>query len=90
MGSLKNEWMERQEHDRNKKIADYLGITIEELDQTEWEIEDITSEDGLIYGYDIVFDSISPKTVLNKIAGLENNRVQVDANLFSNERPDDE
>ena len=60
MGSMKEEWMQRQEDERNEKLATFLGITYDELQQTNWELNENTNDDGLIYGLLVKFDEDIP------------------------------
>ncbi|WP_293887848.1 MULTISPECIES: hypothetical protein [unclassified Sphingobacterium] len=80
---------ELQEEKRDRAIAEELGITYEELGETNFEIDPDNSEDGVVYGYYIVFKDGSSQEVLDKIDGLENNRVYFDTLMFSDEPDDD-
>ncbi len=90
MGSLKDEWMDRQDEDADKKLAEILGITYSELQQTVFRRDTNESKDGLVYHELIVFDpDKSSKDVLNKISGIdENYTVWLDPSLFAG--PDDD
>jgi len=90
MGSLKDEWMRRQEAERDKELANILGISYEELSQTTWEIDENRTEDDLVVNLLVVFDESSPKEILRKIKGLDtNNTVWLDSNAFSEGQYDD-
>ncbi len=51
----------------DKKIADILGITYEELSELEYDFGDIESNDGQIYQNYIQFNPEIGKDILNKI-----------------------
>ncbi|WP_316227766.1 hypothetical protein [Bradyrhizobium sp. SZCCHNR3015] len=72
MGSMKDAMMEQGEPDRDEALATALGITIEELDELDWRLEDHTSKDGLLYGHNVYFGESSDPEVLKKIGGLVN------------------
>jgi len=71
MGYWKEVAISMQESEDDRHLADKLGISFEELCQTDYEIETDESADGLIYGYRIVFNENSPKSILDKIERLE-------------------
>lgn len=74
---------EQYDNDREKAIAKELGITPAELGETDYEIDTDESNDGLVYGYLIKFSQSSPKRILNKIEGLENNQIKIDLSDFN-------
>jgi hypothetical protein len=74
MGYWKEVAIRMQESDDDRHLADKLGISFEELCQTDYEIDTDESSDGLIYGYRIVFSEDSPKSILDKIERLEDGR----------------
>ena len=53
-----------------KKLAELLGITYEELLTTEYEITDNFGEDEIVYDQVLRFTQDSPRSVLDKIIGL--------------------
>jgi hypothetical protein len=78
MGRAKQQWMERQQQRDDEDLARRLGITYEELIQTEWHIETDESNDGLIYQYIVYFED-GPAEILAKISGInEDNQVWLD------------
>ena len=78
MGGAKELWMERQQQRNDEDLARRLGITYEELIQTEWHIETDESNDGLIYQYIVYFEN-GPAEILAKINGInEDNQVWLD------------
>ncbi|NQT78743.1 MAG: hypothetical protein HQ565_13610 [Bacteroidetes bacterium] len=66
--------MERQQEEFEKKLADILGITYDELSEIGYEIETNESKDGLIYNYIIEFPEDSSSEILDKINGLEDRK----------------
>lgn len=71
MGKAKELYMEMREEERDKRLASTLGISFDELNCLQWDLNTNESEDGLVYGYILEFDKGSPKEILNKIEGLE-------------------
>lgn len=65
---------EKLEAEQHNRLAEILGITPDELSQTEYEIHTNESKDEMIYNHFVTFDESSSTTVLNKIEGLDNNR----------------
>jgi hypothetical protein len=73
-------WMDQAENKRNSELADILGITNDELKQTEWELNDENPRYLLVS-----FSDKSPKEILAKIEGLEDdNTIRLDPNAFDN------
>ena len=62
---------EIQEKLEDKRLAATLGISLEDLNQLQWDIGTDESDDGLIYGYIIEFQRDSPKEILERIERLE-------------------
>lgn len=71
MGRVKQHWMEIQEQEQDRKFAALLGVTYEDLDELDFEIETDESKDGIIYNYRIEFSDDSPKHILEKISRLK-------------------
>lgn len=79
MGRAKEQWMEMQQVKDDTKLAEKLGLSYDELNETEWHIESDESKDGLIYQYIVYFED-GPKHILKKIIGLNSdNQVWLDA-----------
>ena len=70
MGGVKDDWIRSDE-----LLAEQLGITPEELDEMDYELDAETSEDGLIYGYYMQFSEECPLYILDKISGLEDGNI---------------
>lgn len=65
----------------NKKIAALLNISISDLEETEFEINTIESDDGHPYYHQIKFSPSSSKKILRKIKHLdENNTIDIQLN----------
>lgn len=70
MGSVKEDMIRSDE-----TLADQLGITPEELEQLDYEVDIEASNDGLIYCYRVEFSEECPLYILDKIVGLEEERI---------------
>ncbi len=80
MTSLKDDMEERETEKRDKKIAAALGITYDELAETDFYID----SEGHDAFFLIVFEQSSPHPVLDKIKGLEGgNTVRLDPSIFN-------
>lgn len=73
MGSLKESYLESDEG-RQENLADALGISWNELSQLDYTVTEDISEDGLLYGYLITFDSNCSAEILSRIAGISKSR----------------
>lgn len=63
--------IDMQERAQDYKLAEILGITVEELDELSYEIETDSSKDGLIYNYRVEFDiDNSNPDIIKKIKNL--------------------
>lgn len=80
---------ELNEEKRDRNIAEQLGILYDELGETNFDIETDSSDDGFIYGYFVVFKEGSSQGVLDKIDGLEDNRVYFDTSQLPDEPDED-
>lgn len=79
---MKDELDAQQEKARNIQLAKILGITPDEISQTDFDIDANESNDGQVYNYIVRFRDSSPKNVLAKIKGLKNNEINIDVNAF--------
>jgi hypothetical protein len=71
-GSAKDYFMHLQEERQDRKLAEKLRIEYDELLQLDHEVEEgHTSNDGMIYYYNIWFSGDSPQEIINKIDGVE-------------------
>ena len=77
-----------ERHD--KELAEFLGITYDELQSTEYHITDHIGNDDMVYGYILTFDTeLSSPEILAKIADLENgDMVLLPLNYY--QQPDDD
>ncbi len=75
MGYFSDIHIEMQERAGEYKLAELLGISIEELDELMYETETDESKDGLIYNYRIEFDlDNSNLEILKKVKNLSDGR----------------
>jgi len=71
MGAAKERMMEQQQEREDIKLAADMNITVDEFHQCVYGFEDDTSNDGMVYGTYIVFNTKkSPAHILAKI-GLD-------------------
>jgi len=70
MSNIKEWLFDQIEAKRNKRLADLLGITDDELEQISYEIDDDKSDDGLVYGHIVRFDGDNNPAIMSKIVGL--------------------
>lgn len=71
MGRAKEMYYEQLQQKDDENLAKLLGITYDELCETDWHMETDESKDGLVYGYVVYFEDSSPKHILDKIEGLD-------------------
>ena len=77
------------EEQRYHKLAEILGISYDEVVELDPEIQDNTSDDGVLYGFYVEFDENSPKHIVDKISGIdESGTLYISANAF--DEPDDD
>lgn len=62
-----------REREDEQHLASKFGISYVELCQLDYVIETDESDDGVIYNYRIVFNERNPKSILEKISGLDSN-----------------
>ncbi len=72
MDSMKQEWLQSHAYEKNERLADLLGITHEELDLTDWEMDKNNSDHTLVVKFNP--DNSSPE-ILKKISGLDKNYI---------------
>ena len=65
MGRAKAAWMEMQQERDETELAEKLGLTYDELCETDWHIENDESKDGLIY-QQIVYFHDGPETMFKQ------------------------
>lgn len=70
MGSTKEYWFDQIEAQKDRRLADLLGITEDELEQIEYEVHPDQSKDGLLYGYIVQFDDGNDPSIMAKVNGL--------------------
>jgi len=76
MGNVKELMNERRQEESDKKLSLLLGITYVELMSLNYRINTEESNDGgLIYNYILCFSDDSPKSILKKIKGIDDNNM---------------
>lgn len=83
---------ERYEEEQDQRLAEHLGLTVDELHTLSPAIDTNESSDGLIYCYILNFDRDSPKKLLTKVVGLSPGSLtmQVELGVFDADDSDDE
>jgi hypothetical protein len=86
MSSGSERMLEIQFEQFDCKLAKKLGITYDELIELNYEIITDESDDGIIYGYIIKFDSVDTMNILDKVIGIDgDNQVYFDPWEFEND-----
>ncbi len=62
----KEKWMDAQEEQRDKRLANIVGINYDELMQLEHELHEETDNDENIIALIVAFSKVSPKHILEK------------------------
>jgi hypothetical protein len=66
--------VERQNKAMNyQRLANALGITLQELELLDFYNEEIFNSSGIAVQNEFVFSETSPRQILNKIVGLDQN-----------------
>jgi len=68
--SIQDEMTDGESERFEKKLAELLGVSYEELLTTEYEVTDHIGNDDLVYEHIVRFTEDSPRSVLDKIIGL--------------------
>lgn len=58
---------EREAAERDQRLADFLGLTLEEYQALEAEVLDNSSDDGLVYYYYLDISDEAPREVTGKL-----------------------
>ena len=69
MGSLKEYYLSSSE-DRHERLSNVLGVSYEELDELDYEIEADISKVGLICGYVLKLNEGNNPELINKISSI--------------------
>ena len=69
MATIKDQVDEHKDQQSDKRLAQALGITLEELQQLDYKVTAITASD-IVTAYDYKFSEHSPRQILDKIKGL--------------------
>ena len=73
--------------EKGQYIAADWGISVDLLDETNWELEELTGNDGEIYGFLVRFDESSNADVLTQI-GLANGELTREVSLNAFDQPE--
>ncbi|KQW99888.1 AT hook motif [Acinetobacter sp. Root1280] len=91
-GSVNDDWVDpelRYGISPQSSLATELGITDGDLATLEWETFEISSDDGLTYGFVLTFSKSCPHEILEKIEGLSDDlTIRVSANAFDSLYPE--
>ena len=68
--SLQDEMADQESERFERKLAELLGVSYEELLATEYEVTDNIGHDDVVYEHIVRFAEDSPRSVLEKIIGL--------------------
>jgi flagellar biosynthesis regulator FlbT len=68
--SLQDSMADDESERFEKKLAELLGVTYDELLTTEYEVTDNIGNDDVVYEHVVRFTDDSPRSVLDKIIGL--------------------
>lgn len=73
MGIAKEQLYDNQQEAFYESMAECLGITCDEVEEIEPEVNENTGNDGAIYGHYLTFKEDAPRDILDKIEGLDSN-----------------
>jgi len=73
MGKMKELLIEKQQEDEDLNLSGKLDITFDELMQLDYQINEVTDEEGNITSYRIKFAKTAPKSILEKVKGIDDN-----------------
>lgn len=79
---------EQMERDSDQKVAKFLGLTYEEYVYLAPSVEEMTGDDGLIYGYLVTFEIPVPTDLAAKIRGLNDGEIALPPGFFESEEDD--
>ncbi|TDE13611.1 hypothetical protein [Dyadobacter psychrotolerans] len=68
--SLQDEMADQESEKFERKLAELLGVSYDELLITEYEVTDNIGNDDVVYEHIVRFTEDSPRSVLEKIIGL--------------------
>lgn len=69
---MSNQQLEnKHQEEADRKLANTLGISYEEIQELEYQIHENTSEDGLVYGLHVEFNKDIAPEILNKVKGFD-------------------
>jgi len=64
---MKDELFDRLEESHDKKLADILGLTYDELQQLDHDVDEVTDNDGNVIAILVHFSKSAPKHILAKV-----------------------
>ena len=73
---------EQMGRNADEKVARYLGLTYDEYCVLEPTVEEMAGDDGLIYGYLVIFDAAIPHDIAVKIQHLVDDEVSLPPGFF--------
>ena len=73
MGIAKEQLYDNQQEAFYESMAERLGITYDEVEEIEPQINENTGNDEAVYGYYLTFKEDAPREILDKIEGLDSN-----------------
>lgn len=75
----------------DRRLAEHLGLTIEEYHQLSPELDtDESSDGGLVYGYVLTFNSSSDPAMLQKVSGLASGQFTLNIATYVVDGPEDD
>lgn len=82
---MKDDLIERQQAERDAKIAEHLGLTPDEYEEAGGRLEEDRGNDDMLYGYTVYFDDDAPKETLEKAGAIKNGYATLPPNFFNGE-----
>ena len=78
---------DRREQEQIERLAEHLGLTMDEFDTLAPDIDANESSDGMVYNYVLNFHRDAPKEILSKVIGLTAGSLtmQVDPNVLDDD-----
>lgn len=73
MGAAKEQLYDNQQEALYEMLAEHLGITYDEVEEIEPQINENIGSDEVVYGYYLTFKKDAPREILEKIEGLDSN-----------------
>lgn len=64
---------EQQERERDEWVAKALGMTPEELNELDWNVDEIDGNDGAVYSFRVEFSRDTDPVVIERVGGYSVN-----------------